>query len=196
MMIIPVISVGGQYNHLIARKLRELGVDAPLIPMSQASLARLEEMGVSGLVIGGGPQRAKEAYEKGEFSALEEILKKAEFPILTICVTHQVMVLVFGGDAGPAERPEYGPVPVYVDKEDELFREFPSVFIAWESHNDEVKKVPPGFEVLAHSKDCAVQAVRREDGLRYGVQFHPEVKHTEYGELLFKNFVDVCKAYI
>lgn len=189
-MKIPVVNVGGQYNHLIKRALEELKVESELISM-ETTEEELERMNVDGLIMGGGPQRIGSDIDK--LGNLPELIKKIEIPILGICVTHQLIAIVFGGKAGPAELPEYGPVEVFIDEKDEIFKGFGRSFRAWETHNDEVKELPKDFESLAHSEKCKVQAMRHENKPIFGVQFHPEVAQTEKGKVIFKNFVNVCR---
>jgi GMP synthase (glutamine-hydrolysing) len=104
----------------------------------------------------------------------------------------QLMVIHFGGKAGPAEIPEYGLAKMQVIDEDELFRGLPKEFLVWESHNDEVKETP-NFKVLALSENCKIQAIKHTSKPFYGVQFHPEVNNTEHGEEILRNFVNVVK---
>jgi len=189
-LIIPVADVGGQYNHLITRALTELGVESKLVPMF-VTAKQLEEMHVDGFVTGGGPQRIGSEME--DLGNLPTVLKQLRIPILGICVTHQLLAAVFGGKAGSSKFPEYGPVRVFVDEEDEILKGFGSSFTAWESHNDEVLILPKNFKNLAHSERCNVQAMRHINRPIFGVQFHPEVVHTEKGHLIFKNFVEICK---
>lgn len=189
-MIIPVVNVRGQYNHLITRSLTDLDVESKLIPISITKM-ELDAMKADGIVMGGGPQRI--GYEEAKLQDLSNLIKELEIPILGICVTHQLIASVFGGKAGPAEYPEYGPVEVFVDEENELFEGFDKSFKAWVTHNDEVIVLPKDFKVLAHSEKCKVQAMRHISKPIFGVQFHPEVVHTENGKLIFKNFVKVCK---
>jgi len=126
-MIIPVVDVGGQYNHLITRALTELGVNSKLILMSTTK-KDLEEMKADGLVMGGGPQRI--GFEVEKLGNLSKVIKEAKIPMLGLCVTHQLIAIVFGGKAGQAKHPEYGPVRVYVDNKDEILKDFNDSFLA------------------------------------------------------------------
>ena len=118
-----------------------------------------------------------------------EYLDRAAFPILGICAGMQFMCNHFGGVTEPAKLPEFGGSLLTVDHEDDLFLGLPKRFTVWESHNDEVIKVPDAFEVLAHSKNCLTEAVKMKDRPLYGVQFHPEVENTEHGSEIFSNFL-------
>ncbi len=188
-MLIPVVNVTGQYNHLITRMLAELGVNTVLVPMS-ISEKELIGVGADGLVLGGGPQSLPKDLDK--FGEIPTCIKHLEVPILGICVSHQLIATIFGGKVGPAKHPEFGPVTVYVDNEDILLKELAPNFTAWESHNDEVIVVPPNFEILAHSDNCKTQAMKHDARQIFCVQFHPEVIHTKNGRKVFKNFIDIC----
>jgi GMP synthase (glutamine-hydrolysing) len=190
-MIIPVVNVRGQYNHLITRALEDLNVKSELVPLS-ITLEELKQMNVDGLVMGGGPQRI--GSEVKELDNLRYLIKESDIPILGICVTHQLIAQVFGGKAGPAKFPEYGPVKVFVDERDGILEGFGDSFIAWETHNDEVTILPKDFKSLAHSEKCKYQVMKHIKRPIFSVQFHPEVIHTENGHLIFENFVKVCKS--
>jgi len=187
--VIPVVYVRGQYNHLIARRLQELGVESQLMPPS-TPLAKLEAMGADALVMGGGPQsvRSLDGLTQ-ELKDASNLMRETKLPMLCICVTHQLMATTFGGKTNLAEKPEFGPVIVSVDDEDTILEGLKPSFTAWESHNDEVVTVPPGFKALASSPNCTVQAIRHEKRNVFGVQFHPEVYHTPRGVDVFKNFL-------
>jgi len=189
MTVIPVLYVRGQYNHLIARRLQELGVESQLMPPS-TPLAKLEAMGADALVMGGGPQsvRSLDGLTQ-ELKDASNLMRETKLPMLCICVTHQLMATTFGGKTNLAEKPEFGPVIVSVDDEDTILEGLKPSFTAWESHNDEVVSVPPGFKALASSPNCTVQAIRHEKRNVFGVQFHPEVYHTPRGVDVFKNFL-------
>ncbi len=189
-MRIYVVDNGGQWTHREWRVLRELGVETKRIP----NTTPFEDINdLDGLVLSGGAPRIGLSAEK--MGNNREYLEKADYPILGICAGHQFMAIVFGGDAGPAEIPEFGETRVYVDEEDGLFRGLPETFIAWESHNDEVTRVPDAFSVLAHSDNCRVQAMKHHERPLYGLQFHPEVNNTEHGKDIFANFVEICREY-
>jgi GMP synthase (glutamine-hydrolysing) len=189
-MFIPVVNVTGQYNHLITRALMDLGINSELVPLS-VTKKDLEKMNADGLIMGGGPQRIDA--EKEKLGNLPSLIKQLEIPMLGICLTHQLIAIVFGGKAGPAKYPEYGPVEVFIDEEDRLLKDLGKSFRAWETHNDEVTILPKDFKVLAHSEKCKIQVTGHINRPIFGVQFHPEVVHTEKGNIIFKNFVETCK---
>jgi len=190
--MVNVVNVKGQYNHLIVRMLTELGAESSLVPLS-VSISELEEIGFNGLVAGGGPQSVYEKNARRELSNLERLLKENSKPALCICVSHQLLAEALGGRIGPAKEPEYGRVTVQVDEEDEILRGTGPSFMVWASHNDEVVRMPEGFERLAHSQSCEVEAMRSRSRPIYGVQFHPEVWHTTKGRTIFRNFVEIVE---
>ena len=101
----------------------------------------------------------------------------------------------YGGNAGEAPRPEFGAASIsLVDGGGPLFTGTPTHQTVWESHNDEVTEIPPGFKITAFSESCQVQAMQNEELDRFGLQFHPEVNDTTYGSNIFENFVEICKA--
>lgn len=158
-------------------------------------LEKLEAMGADALVMGGGPQsvRSLDALTD-ELRDASNLMTKIKLPMLCICVTHQLMATTFGGTTNLAKKPEFGPVEVAVSDEDTILEGLSPAFTAWESHNDEIVAPPPGFEVLASSVNCTVQAMRNEKREVFGVQFHPEVSHTPKGVDIFKNFLNVVRA--
>ncbi len=193
MTTIPVVYVKGQYNHLIARRLQELGVDSHLMPPS-TPLEKFEAMGADALVMGGGPQSVRSLDGlTDELRDASDLMTKIKFPLLCICVTHQLMATTFGGKTDLARKPEFGPVEVSVSVEDTILEGLKPSFTAWESHNDEVVSAPPGFRILASSENCAVQAMVHEKMSVFGVQFHPEVYHTAKGVDVFKNFLKIVR---
>jgi GMP synthase (glutamine-hydrolysing) len=194
MTVIPVVYVKGQYNHLIVRTLRELGVESKLLPPS-VPFEQLEAMHPDALVMGGGPQSVRsEDKLTGELADAARLIKQAKLPMLCICVTHQLLATALGGATELAKKPEFGPVEISVINPGQILEGLGPKFTAWESHNDEVVKTPDGFQVLARSSNCSVEAMRHESRNVFGVQFHPEVSHTQKGVDLFKNFLHLVKS--
>ena len=186
-MRVDVVNNGGQWTHREWRVLRYLGIETDIIP----NTTPFEDIVADGLVLSGGAARiGTEAVKLGNSA---DYLDRADFPILGICVGCQFIAIHFGGEAGPAKVPEYGSVQVIVDEQGGLFEGVRSPFQAWESHNDEITLLPKDFVNLAHSENCRVQAFRYLKKPFYGVQFHPEVEHTEFGYEIFKNFIEICK---
>lgn len=191
MVRILVVDNGGQWTHREWRMLRDLGVETEIV----ANTTPLSELGeLDGLVLSGGAPRVG---LEDTLGACATYLDEADLPILGICAGHQFMARHFGGTAGPSEVPEFGEAELILAEgveQDDLLAGLPERSVVWESHNDEVTEVPDTFEVLASSKDCQVQAMRHTNRPLFGLQFHPEVHHTEHGERIFSNFIDLCKG--
>lgn len=186
---IIVIDNGGQWTHREWRMLRDMGIDTEILP----NTTPFEELDVDGLVLSGGAPRVGLEDTLGECGTY---LDEAEVPILGICAGHQFMAGHFGGEAEAAGTPEFGKTELVLAdgvSQDDILAGLPERSQVWESHNDEVTIVPDGFENLASSADCQVQAMRHTERPLFGLQFHPEVSHTEYGEQIFQNFIDLCK---
>ena len=181
-----VVDNGGQWTHRIWRVLRELDCESKIIP----NTTPLSEIGVDGLVLSGGAPRI--SWESPRLGLCTEYLTKFREPILGICIGLQLMAVFYGEKAGPSEVPEYGLARIRVIEEDDLFKGIPREFLAWESHNDEVKTAK-NFSVLAESENCRIQAIKHLSKPHYGIQFHPEVTNTEHGEDIYRNFVEIIR---
>ena len=190
MVRILVVDNGGQWTHREWRTLRDLGVDTKILP----NTAKFEEFinyGVEGLVLSGGAPRVGLQNELGN---CREYLEKANFPVLGICAGHQFMARFYGGNVKPSKTPEFGKVELQILSNNSLlFKDLPKKSIVWESHNDEVIELPSTFELLASSENCLIQAMQHKTKPLFGLQFHPEVKHTEFGEKIFSNFIKICE---
>ena len=189
MVKIYVVDNGGQWTHREWRVLRDLEVDTKIVA-NTTSFDELVKEEIDGLVLSGGSPRIGFEDNLGKSG---EYLKKAKFPILGICAGHQFMGRYFGGTVTESKTPEFGKIELMILKKDVLFDGVPGNSVAWLSHNDEVSILPPDFEILASSESCKNQAMKHKNKPIYGVQFHPEVEHTEYGEQIFKNFVKICE---
>lgn len=185
-MRVLVVDNGGQWTHREWRVLRYLGVDTAIV----SNTTPPEGLAADGLVLSGGAPRVGVGDSLGRCGAY---LDGATMPVLGICAGHQFMAKHLGGAAGPSGVPEFGRMTVDVAAPGRLLAGVPARFTAWESHNDEVTLLPPDFQVLAKSDNCAVQAMEHRSRPLFGVQFHPEVEHTECGERVFRNFLDACK---
>jgi len=193
---IAVLDAGGQYCHLLARRVRESGVHSHVLPIDTAA-AQLS--GISGIIISGGPRSVTEA---GSPRIHPSILSMG-VPILGICYGHQLLAASMpGGVVKPSYSREYGLAKLRVaglkagtanTAAADLFSGVPDSSQVWVSHGDSVEKLPDGFEVLGATDDCAVAAMGHADKKMFGVQFHPEVTHTEYGQQVLRNFIrNVC----
>jgi len=191
MVRIYVIDNGGQWTHREWRTLRDLEVETQIVP-NTTPLKHLLDEKVQGLVLSGGAPRIGLDSPLGNCA---EYLEKTRFPILGICAGHQFMARYFGGTVKPSKVPEFGKVEVTLLQDDVLFEGVSKTSIVWESHNDEVTKIPKEFQTLAKSENCNIQAMHHTSKPFYGLQFHPEVEHTEYGEQIFSNFVKLCEEH-
>ena len=190
MVRIYVIDNGGQWTHREWRTLRDLEVQTSIVP-NTTPFKDLQEMKIQGLVLSGGAPRIG---LDGSLGNCAEYLENADFPILGICAGHQFMARFFGGEVKPSKTPEFGQVELTLIKDDNvLFKGVLKKSIVWESHNDEVTVLPKNFVRIAESENCKIQAMQYKKKQFYGLQFHPEVEHTEYGEHIFKNFIQLCK---
>src|SRR5512137_2751424 len=180
-MRILVVNNYGQFNHLIRRAIREK-VETDLI----SNQTPPEKIDADGLILGGGP-----ALERAGRCA--DYLRDLDIPILGICLGMQLMGTTFGGKVTPGCMGGYAEVNVQVLKEDDILKGLPANFKTWASHMDQVSELPEGFEILARSNVCEIEAMKHLTKPLYGVQWHPEVVHTEYGPKLFDNFIALCK---
>ncbi|ARM74873.1 GMP synthase subunit A [Acidianus manzaensis] len=187
-MKIALIYYGGQYNHLILKNIKYLGADIEVVdPKNDVEYMKKFDC----VIFSGGPYSVKD--EIGKMGNSPLYVKELQIPKLGICLGHQLLAYVLGGSVGKAENPEFGLAKIKVHNHDTILQGLKNEFDAWESHNDEVKEVPPGFTVLASSKNTKIEAMANKDNSIYGVQFHPEVKNTENGIEIFKNFLSICK---
>lgn len=187
---IYVIDNGGQWTHREWRTLRDLEVETKIMS-NTVSFEELIRDNIDGLVLSGG---APGTGLNSKLGNCGEFLDRADFPVLGICAGHQFMGRYFGGEVKPSKIPEFGKIELtLLNEKDGVFKGVPKKSIVWVSHNDEVSILPDNFELLAESENCKIQAMRHRKKPFYGLQFHPEVEHTEFGERIFKNFVDLCK---
>jgi GMP synthase (glutamine-hydrolysing) len=183
---IAVLDSGGQYCHLIARKVRELGVYAEILPI-ESSPAKLRAY--KGVIISGGPSSVFDEDSPKAPASLYGIRK----PILGICYGHQLMAQAMNGIVEQGKTQEFGRADVRIRRAQPIFSGLPKKQRVWMSHGDHVAAVPPGFETLADTAGCSVAAMGDTERGYYGFQFHPEVVHTKYGSEILKNFVvGVC----
>ena len=179
---IVILNFGAQYNQLIARRVREAGVYSELLPPT-SSIDTIVGSGLSGIILTGGPDSV---YDDDARSCLNSIYTLG-VPVLGICYGMQLMSSHFGAKVGPAPTREYGKTLTYFD-DSPLFKGIPTS-ITWMSHNDSVLTCPEGFRIISHTDGCDICGIEYADKKLFGVQFHPEVAHTEYCKTLFDNFV-------
>ena len=188
---ILVLDFGGQYNQLIARRVRSEQVYAEIIPYNKITPEKIKENGYKGIIFTGGPNSV---YDETSPHYTADILDLG-IPILGICYGHQLMAFMAGGEITSAEdSSEYGKTLVTVE-ENILFNGFPEKSVCWMSHTDYVKTAPKGFKIIAHTEKCPCAAICDENRKLFGVQFHPEVTHTDFGKQMLHNFIfSVCKC--
>jgi len=184
---IMIIDFGGQYNLLVARRVRECGVYCE-IKSYRLSMADIRAFGPDALILTGGPATAFEPNAPMAVRALFEM----GIPVLGICYGQQLMMQLLGGQCRKAETREYGKIQL-THTASPLFAGVPETSVCWMSHGVEVERIAPGFKVIATTDGCGFAAVENADRKLYGVQFHPEVNHTEHGRAMLKSFLfNVC----
>lgn len=181
---IVVLDFGGQYNQLVARRVRECSVYCEIYSYRTA-LQKIREMNPKGIILTGGPNSC---YEPGAPSCTRELFELG-VPVLGLCYGAQLMQHVLGGKVEKAPVREYGKTETYLDPSSELFRGLEKETIVWMSHFDYISRLAPGFTVCAHTRDCPVAAAENREKQLYAVQFHPEVVHTVRGKEILSNFV-------
>ncbi|WEV45873.1 glutamine-hydrolyzing GMP synthase [Streptococcaceae bacterium ESL0687] len=190
MQKIIVLDYGSQYNQLITRRIREFGVFSELLS-HKVTAREIREIDPIGIILSGGPNSV---YDEGAFGIDQEIFELG-IPILGICYGMQLITDRLGGKVESADNSEYGKAILKHADEAVLFASTPSEQQVWMSHGDLVTKLPEDFETVATSSDCPIAAIQNTVTNVYGVQFHPEVTNSIYGNDLLKHFAfDVCKA--
>jgi GMP synthase (glutamine-hydrolysing) len=191
---ILVLDFGGQYCHLIGRRIREHGVYSEIVPhdITPDEIKTLsKKFNVKGLILSGGPSSV---YEQNA-PRLDPRILEVNVPILGLCYGHQLIAQITKGKVEPATCKEYGIAQVEIDKTVGVLEGLSKKEKVWMSHGDTVFAPPPGFEVLAHTQSCPVAAFKHKEKPIYGLQWHPEVIHTENGMLMLRNFIfEVCKC--
>ncbi len=186
--LVLIIDFGGQYNQLIARRVREHNVYCEIVPYTTSG-ADIISRKPDGIIFTGGPMSV---YKENAPQVSEELLTSG-IPILGICYGDQLIAKKLGGHVEGAEIREYGNVKVRVDVNSPLFSGIPEESICWMSHTDHISRLPAGFKIIASSDNCTNAAMADENRRIYGVQFHPEVRHSEYGNRIIENFLfKVC----
>lgn len=188
--LILVLDFGGQYNQLIARRVRDLGVYSELHPYN-ISIEKIKEMKPIGIILSGGP---KSVYVENA-PAVDSKIYDLGIPILGICYGMQLLTYQLKGKVGSADIKEYGKALIKINRTSKLFVGLENEQQVWMSHSDLVKEVPVGFTIDATTNSAPIAALSNEEKSIYGVQFHPEVQHTTYGMDILKNFLfNICNA--
>ena len=187
--MIVIVDYKGQYVHRIWRSLRELGEESKIVPYT-TPLKEVLALKPNAIILSGGPYSVYEDESiLGDFKGFID----CGLPVLGICLGHQIIGKAFGGEVRKGESGEYAAVEIEVVEPNDLFDGLPRKLSVWESHRDEVSRMPGDFTLLAKSEVCGVEAMKHKSKDIYGVQFHPEVHHTPDGFKILKNFVGVCK---
>lgn len=189
--LVIVLDFGGQYNQLVARRVRECNVYCEIYSY-KVDIEKIKEMNPKGIILTGGPNSC---YLEDSPTYQKELFELG-IPVLGLCYGAQLMQHVLGGKVEKAEVREYGKSHLIISKqESKLMKDVPAESICWMSHFDYISKIAPGFEITSYTKDCPVASCEDESKKLYAIQFHPEVLHTEYGTKMLSNFVlDVCKC--
>lgn len=182
-----VINNYGQFCHLIHRTVRDLDMDSRIMPNTTPVDDILAEE-PDGLILSGGPSMNR-------VGLCSEYVQQIDRPILGICLGHQLIARTYGGKTSSGTSGGFADIDVEILEEDDILKGLAPTTSVWASHGDEVTAMPEGFIHLARSQVCEIEAMRHQKRPIYGVQWHPEVAHTEKGEDLFLNFFEVCESY-
>ena len=186
--LILIIDFYGQYNQLIARRVRECNVYSEIVPFS-TSIEKIKEKNPKGIIFTGGPASV---YAENAPKCAKEIFKLG-IPVLGICYGMQLMTHMLGGEVERADKREYGVTSVKIDNSSKLFAGFADSNDCLMSHTDFVNKLPEGFENIGTTAHCPNAAMQNREKNFYGIQFHPEVNHTNKGTEILRNFVyNIC----
>lgn len=179
---IVVLDFGGQYAHLIANRVRRLGVYSEIM---DGETKAIDLKGYKGIIMSGGPASvtAKDSVK------CDPAIFKLGIPVFGICYGHQLMALFLGGEVGKGKVREYGPAIIKFTEKKEIFKDVKTSESVWMSHFDQVIKAPKGFKIIGASKDCPIAAMANYEKNLFGIQFHPEVTHTPCGMTLLENFI-------
>ena len=188
--LVLVLDFGGQYNQLVARRVRECNVYAEVIPYT-TSLEDIKAKNPKGIIFTGGPN----SVYKEDSPSYDKSIFEIGVPILGICYGSQLMAHKLGGEVATAPVSEYGKTEVEVDTASLLFEGVSATTTTWMSHTDYIAKAPQGFKIVGHTGNCPVAAMENAEKKLYAVQFHPEVMHSVEGQKMLHNFLfNVCKC--
>ncbi len=184
MQKVLILDFGSQYTQLIARRVREFSVYSEILPCN-AGIEKIKAYSPSAIILSGGPSSV---FDEGAPTLDKEVFKLG-VPVLGICYGLQLASHLLGGKVSPSKNREYGRAVINIKKQDILFDGVPKQTNVWMSHGDKVEKIPQGFIQLADTNSITYAAVKSEDSKIYGVQFHPEVHHTDFGKKILGNFL-------
>ena len=191
---ILIIDFGSQFTQLIARRIRELGVFSEIISHKNISKSNIIKQNIKGIILSGGPLNV---YDSNKFNFDKKILQ-LNIPVLGICFGHQILTKELGGKVKKSNHREFGLAEINKVSNSLLIKSFfnkKNKNHVWMSHTDQVSKMPKNFKIIASSKDSKLTIIENHNKKFYGVQFHPEVTHTNKGKTLLRNFLfSICKA--
>ncbi len=183
-----VLDYGSQYTQLIARRVRECEIYSEIKPYD-FSISDIKKNLPGAIILSGGPFSV---YEDNAPISDPEIFK-LDIPVLGICYGLQIMAQQLGGKVDPSTQREYGPAQLHFTREDELFHSIPGNNTVWMSHGDKLTQLPKGFEIIAHTTNSPITAIKHFDQKLFGIQFHPEVAHSNNGKKIISNFLfNIC----
>ena len=186
MKSIAVLDFGGQYAHLIATRIRSLGIRADIYQPEGFCPEKYHEL--AGIIFSGGPHSVTEE----DFLQVDFDVRSCKLPILGLCYGHQLLAKLLGGKVCRGQTREYGAASINIAGDDFLFNGLPQQQQVWMSHGDHVSELPAELRCTASSSDLQIAAFSSADGRIHGLQFHPEVSHTEYGQQIFERFLSIC----
>jgi GMP synthase (glutamine-hydrolysing) len=187
---IIILDFGSQYTQLIARRIRENKVFCEIIPFNQKT-ETYKHKNLKGIILSGGPASV---FDEGAPFCETEVFKIG-VPVLGICYGLQLIGKLFGGEVERSKKREYGKATIKIDNYEDLFSEVKDETCVWMSHGDHLSRLPKGFEVLAHTENIPFAAIRKKEKKIFGLQFHPEVVHTQEGKKIIHNFLfNICKC--
>jgi GMP synthase (glutamine-hydrolysing) len=181
---IIILDFGSQYTQLIARRIRENKVFCEILPFNQ-DMETYRHKNLKGIILSGGPSSV---FDKDAPLCPMEVFELG-VPVLGICYGLQLMGKIFGGEVERSQKREYGKATIRVDVNEDIFRQIKDDTVIWMSHGDHISKLPPKFKVLAHTESIPFAAIGNRERKIYGLQFHPEVAHTEEGRRILSNFL-------
>ena len=193
--MIIIINNGGQYVHRIYRTLKYTGSDSKIVPNS-ISVNDIIDENPTGIILSGGPYSVNSDEDKlGNYREIIDHCIESGMPLLGICLGHQAIAKYMGGEVKGSDFAGYAKIKIklkHVKGEGDLFHGIGNEIHVWESHKDEVVKLPGNFISIAGSDICEIEAMMHSEKPVYGVQFHPEVEHTDNGKDIIKNFTGIC----
>lgn len=188
--MILILDYGSQYTELIARRIRELNVYSEVVPHT-ISVESIKQKNTKGIILSGGPSSVDDT----DAPTIDEAIFALDIPILGICYGMQLIATRLGGNVASSMTREYGASSLDINESSALFQDIPKNINIWMSHSDSVKDVPSGFRSVASTTTCAVASFENQQKQIFGIQFHPEVSHTDYGKNIIENFViKICNS--